>query len=142
MTGSFDGVGQGALVFRAIARNSPADDFSFFREEFTETLDLFKVDEGYLLRTETANLLSEEPTPRSSLSLLRFTVPTPRRGMFVIHVQKGTSSSGESSSLEISMDDPFLLDGATLGVSSPKGSSGSWMAVSPSAPREPPRPRN
>ena len=121
MTGAFDGPGEGALVLRAISRNSSSDDFSFFGQKFTEAFHIFVIDGRYFLRAKTAAFFPEEPTPRAAWVI---SVSSSWTGTFIAHGQKGTSSSGESSSLEISRGAPFFGEVAAAG-SSGSGSSGS-----------------
>ena len=117
MTGPFDGPGQGALVFGAIAGNPPPDNLSLLRQELAETFHLFIINQSRRLFTaETADLLSKEATAG------RFSLASSIRRTFGIHAQNGTSSSGESSSLEIGIG-PSFFGGS--GTSSAKGSSGS-----------------
>jgi len=128
----FDGAGHRALMLCAIAGNASADDLPFFGKKFREPFDVLVVNEGNLFAAETAKFFPEKtsaarrPLSRAPGCVGSLSCP-----------QNGTSSSGESSSLEISMGPSFF----GVAADSPSiGSSGSWIA-SATASREP-RPKN
>lgn len=117
MARPLDGMGYRALMLRAIAGDAPADDFSLFGKKFREPLDIFIVNQGNLLATEPAKFFPEK-TSAARRPLSR----APGRVGLLSCPQNGTSSSGESSSLEISMGPSFF----GVAADSPSiGSSGS-----------------
>lgn len=132
MAGTLDGMGQSPLVFGAVAGDASADDFSLFSQKLAEAFDILVIDGRHLLTAKSADPPPEEAAaarPRIAAAGCR---------TFGCRPQKGTSSSGDSSSFEISMRS---FAGAAPLASSDKGSSGSWIVASPAASR-PPRPRN
>ena len=103
MTRSLDGPGEYPLVFGAVACNAARDDFPFFGQEFAQPFDVLIINKGDFFTAKSTELFSEETSP-ARRSLLR----TSGRIAFFSHPQNGTSSSGESSSLEISIGPSFF----------------------------------
>lgn len=130
MASPFNRAGERTLVLRAVPCNPPSDDLSFLGQKFAETFDFFIIDVVYFLAAKTADFLSKEtPAERTPFTItvaVAITFTSPRTGALIVRAQKGTSSSGESSSLEIWIGPSFFgdsLEGSD--ASSAIGSSGS-----------------
>ena len=144
MTGPLDGPREGPLVLRAVSGDASADDLSLLGQETGEAFDFFVIDRGDLVGAEAADLLAEKsgaaaplPVGTTFPSLAAPTGATTRG--FRSHVQKGTSSSGDNSSFEISIGPCFF---AETPEGSSIGSSGSWTVSAAGSVLAPPRFRN